>query len=116
MKRKKPTADEAVLTLRSVALGHPGAEEGIACQGTALESSAFRARKKTFLFMGKSDARLKLAASQPEAQKLAKTDPDHYRIGALGWVTVKYSQDAPLPVELLTRWIDESYRTVAGGK
>jgi len=116
MKRKKPSADESVMTLLSVALGHPGAEEGIACQGTALESSAFKARKKTFLFMGRSDARLKLAASQVEAQKLAKSDPDHYRVGALGWVTVKYSEDAPLPVDLLTRWIDESYRTVLGAK
>jgi hypothetical protein len=116
MKRKQPTADDAVKTLRAAALGHPGAEEGIACQGTALESSAFKARNKTFLFMGRSDARLKLAASRAEAQELAEKDPAHYRVGALGWITIKWSDDTPLPVELLTRWIEESYRTVVGAK
>lgn len=112
--KKKLTGSEAAAALRKVALRYPDAEEGIACQGTALECSAFKARKKAFFFLGRGDARLKLVDSQGEAKRLAAAEPQRYRVGAQGWVTIKFAEAEPLPVELLAKWVDESYQVVTG--
>ncbi len=90
---------------------HPGVDEGIACKGTAAESSAFKVRNKTFLFARETQMMVKLDESLPEATRLAQEDPSHYRVGS-GWVTVKFGS---LPArEMLVRWIAESYRIMAG--
>jgi hypothetical protein len=114
MTRQKLLGKDTAQALRSVALGYPETAEAIACAGTALESSAYKANKKTFLFVGKTDARLKLLASQAEAHKLAAAEPDRYRVGALGWVTVKLGDEGKPELTRLTRWIDESYQLIAG--
>jgi methylated-DNA-protein-cysteine methyltransferase-like protein len=100
--------------LRRAALRCPGAEEGIACKGTALESTTVTIRKKAFLFVRATEARLKLRESQSEAAALASKDPGHYGIGANGWARVKFAEGAPPPLELLEKWVGESYRAVAG--
>lgn len=99
---------DLVKALRKLALGHPDVEEGIACKGTALESSTFKVRKKAFLFLRTKDARLKLNASQKEAKRLGAS------IGAGGWALVVLEK-AP-PVRVLEKWIGESYRLMAGEK
>ena len=96
--------------LRVIALRYPEAEEGIACRGTSLECSTFKARKKAFLFIGAANVRVKLQDSLAEAAKLAAKEPDRYKVGAHGWVEVKFTSDEPPPLEVLERWIDESYR------
>jgi hypothetical protein len=110
--RQKNAADGPWHALRTAALRYPEAEEGIACKGTAIECSAFKARKKTFLFLGAADVRLKLRESIAEATKLASKEPSRYEVGSLGWVKVKLSAGEPPPLDLLEKWLDESYRVV----
>jgi hypothetical protein len=94
------------------ALKLPEAEEGIACAGTSLEKRTIKARGKAFLFLGQCDAMLKLGDSLGEATALASKQPDRCKVGAHGWVTVALSPDL-LPLEILQRWIEESYRLLA---
>jgi len=120
MARQKNTNGGAIEALRKCALAHPDVEEGIACKGTALESSTFKARKKAFLFVQPKDGgmklRLKLDTLAPEAKKLAAKEPDRYGVGAKGWVAATFGPDEAPPKGLLERWIAESYRIVVGGK
>ncbi len=113
MPRKKSTNHGSEQCLRAFALGYPEAIERVACKGTALECSAFKARDKAFLFLGASELKVKLRESLAEAARLAAEDPARYRVGASGWVTVKFCPDQPLPLELLKRWVGDSYRAVA---
>ncbi len=102
--------------MRARALQKPGVVEGVACQGTALESATFGVGKKVFLFVRKMDGiqelRLRLTESQAEARKLASAHPDSYAIGAQGWAKVMFGTDGTPSIALLERWIEESYRAV----
>jgi predicted DNA-binding protein (MmcQ/YjbR family) len=98
--------------LQKFASQFPGVEETIACQGTAVESSAFKVGKKTFLFLRAVDARLKLDESLAEAAKLAKKEPGRYSAGTMGWIKVELSPEPP-PLDLLKRWIGESFRLMS---
>lgn len=104
--------------LRALAAKYPGVDEGVACKGTALESSTFGVKKKAFLFLADArepcTVRLKLAKSVAEARKLAAQDPARYAIGAGGWAKLTFPAADPPPLELLKRWVDESYRVVTG--
>jgi hypothetical protein len=110
MKQPKKPVAAPEKALRTMALRYPEAEEGVACKGTALECSAFQARKKTFMFMGRADLRLKLQQSLSEAVKLAAKEPQRFQAGSSGWVTIRFSPDQPPPLDILERWLDESYR------
>ncbi len=102
--------------LRTLAMKYPEAEEGVACKGTALECATFKTRNKTFLFVGGANLRVKLKESLAEAAKLAKAESGRYKVGANGWVEVKFSKDEPPPLDVLERWIGESYRLLAPTK
>src|SRR5947209_8199382 len=99
-------------TLRKLALKYPEVEEGIACKGTVVECATFKARGKAFLFLARTNLRLKLGESLAEAVALAAKEPGRYEVGAHGWIKVTIGDD-PLPLDVLTRWIDESYRLLA---
>jgi hypothetical protein len=99
--------------LRTLALAYPEVGEGVACEGTALEKSTFKARNKAFLFLGTADMMVKLGDSLAEAVGLASEEPDRYKVGAHGWVTVSFDDRELPPIDLLERWIDESYRLIA---
>jgi hypothetical protein len=111
---KQAPADERIRALQDAALRHPGVEKGVACAGTALESTTFRTRGKAFLFLRRADARLKLQQSLPAAIRMAAEDPDRYQAGANGWVMIRWGGDGAPPVKVLVRWIDESRRVVSG--
>lgn len=56
---------------------------------------------------------LKLGDSLPDAKKLAKKHPDHYKVGNTGWLTATLPYtESPRP-SLFERWIDESFRLIA---
>ncbi len=99
-------------SLRAMALRLSDVEEGTACKGTAVESTTFSTRKKAFLFLDAKNARLKLSASEAEAKELAAREPDRYRVGAHGWVTISLAAGPP-PRERMERWISESHRGYA---
>ena len=74
--------------------------------------------KKVFVFFGSGDDpgqpygfSVKLPDSNDEALAMPFTRPTGYGLDRGSWVTVRPPDDAPL--ELLTGWIEESYRTVA---
>jgi|GEM_PF-1510346 len=114
----RPTRSESGLlrALRLLALKYPEAEEAIACRGTALECSTYKAGNKAFLFIGAAELRLKLGDSLAEADRLAAKSPQVCAVGANGWVKVTLSKDQAPPAGLLERWIDESYRLLAPKK
>lgn len=91
-----------------------GVDEGIACEGTVLESRTFKVNQKAFLFLNAKDARLKLGPSVAEANQFAAAHPGQCVVGAGGWV--KLSIAAPPPAAVLTRWIAESWNLVSGAK
>src|SRR5713226_561020 len=101
MARQKKTDGGLGQALRKAALRYPEAEEGIVCKGTVIKCSAFKARKKTFLFVGAADVRVKLQESIAEATKLASKEPSRYEVGSLGWVKVKLSSGELPPLDLL---------------
>jgi hypothetical protein len=113
VKRPRPSEPDLLQVLRSAALGYPETEEGIACEGTPLEKRTVKVRNKAFLFLGAKDAMLKLSDSLAEANELAERAPGRCKVGAHGWVTVAFGEPESPPLELLLRWIDESYRLLA---
>ncbi len=95
--------------LRARALALPETSEGTSCV-----NRAFKARKKNFLFVGEKPDQvrvmLKLDRSLEQARALA--DP-RVGVGTNGWVTVLFPPgDVPHP-DLLTAWVEESYRLLA---
>ncbi len=100
--------NKVISALRKRALRHPDTSEGVACEGTALEKRTVKAGSKSFLFLGLSDAMFKLTDSAAEATRLG------LKVGKNGWVSVKL--DGAPPLARLEKWVDESYRAVAGRK
>ena len=113
MARPTQAESEGGKVLRAFARGFPEAQEGVACAGTAAEKRTVQVRKKAFVFLGATEAMVKLRESLPEALHLAAKEPSRYRVGALGWVTVTIGDAGAAPRELLERWVDESYRLQA---
>ncbi|MEW5850193.1 MAG: hypothetical protein AB2A00_15500 [Myxococcota bacterium] len=101
-------------TLRKIALKLPDTTEGVACEGTAMERRTIKVRDKAFLFLGVTDALLKLGESLPEARKLAAKEPDRYRAGAGGWVKLMFSESQPPLMDVVGGWIAESHGLLAG--
>lgn len=114
MTMRKVAPNITVQALLKVALGYPETEEGVACKGTVLESTTVMIRKKAFVFVRSSEARFKLRESQKEMAALATKDPGHYGTGANGWASIKFTDDTAAPLELLEKWVGESYRVVGG--
>jgi hypothetical protein len=94
----------------------PDAEEAIACKGTAIEQPTVTVGKKAFLFLGNTRIMVKLRDSIPEAVKLAKEQPEVYKIGAGGWTTITIDVDNTPPTDLLKGWVEESYKLMAAAK
>lgn len=103
---------KAHTALRKLALSYPETEEGVVC-----ERSAFKARGKSFLFMGVTDqgfdVMVKLSDSLAAATQRAAKAPQSYKVGANGWVTATFCNDETPPTGLLEAWIDESFRLLA---
>ena len=79
--------------------------------------SVAKVGKKVFVFLGSPEAdggiglSVKLPHSEEVALALPFTEPTGYGLARGHWVSVRAPGDTPL--DLLTAWIEESYRTVA---
>ncbi|MEQ8330366.1 MAG: hypothetical protein RH859_07905 [Longimicrobiales bacterium] len=51
-----------------------------------------------------------------QAKALAGERPDRFEVGKTGWVTVRFTAEAPLPESLWRPWLDESYAVTIGRK
>jgi hypothetical protein len=104
---------DPVKALRRLALKYADVEEGIACEGTAVEGPVFRAGKKSFLFVRDVEMRFRLQESIPEMTRLAAKEPKRYQAGAGGWCKVTFGEQGMPPMELVEKWVEESYRGTA---
>lgn len=113
MKRAAAKRVTHVEAIRQLALRHDGVTEGIACKGTVMERHTLKTGDKAFVFVGATDAMVKLDASLAEAKRLAKSAPGRYTVGKTAWVKLTFSADEPPALDVLERWIAESYGLVA---
>ena len=94
--------------IRLKASQYPNVDEGASCT-----QSSFKTGGKAFLFIGEQGGRFKamfkLNASMPEASELAEQSPKDYQVGSGAWVTARFCEERPLPLERWERWLDESY-------
>lgn len=89
-------------------------------KGTSCNQSSFKAGKGSFLFVGPGakgqgwKAMFKLRASIAQATKLAEKQPERFEVGSTGWVTARFTADAPLPASIWRKWLAESYELTCG--
>ena len=99
-------------TVRKYALSFPESHEDF-----PWGHRAFKVKKKVFVFMGSEEGvtsfSFKLQKSNKSALKLPFAAPTHYGLGKHGWVTLTFDLGDELPMELILKWIEESYRAIA---
>jgi predicted DNA-binding protein (MmcQ/YjbR family) len=99
--------------LRAFGLRYPGAHTKSPWPGHL----DLAVKDKTFAYLSLAGEPLKISCKLPlsaeAALSLPFTEPTPYGLGKSGWVTANFPDDAPVPVELLREWIDESYRAQA---
>ena len=80
-----------------------------------------KVNKKIFVFLGPDDApagagmSVKLKDSNSQALMVPGAAPTGYGLGRGGWVTLPFAAKGP-PLDVLTDWVEESYRAVAPKK
>lgn len=76
-----------------------------------------KVKGRTFVFLhaesGKLSVSVKLAASHEGALDEPFASPTGYGLGKSGWVTARFEEDDPVPMNTLRAWIDESYALLA---
>jgi predicted DNA-binding protein (MmcQ/YjbR family) len=94
------------------ALGYPGAWEDHPWGETVA-----KVKTKVFVFFGKSLDGFGLSVKLPQSGTFALgldwVAPTGYGLGKSAWVTATFGPRVKPPVEVLKKWIDESYRAVA---
>jgi predicted DNA-binding protein (MmcQ/YjbR family) len=79
-----------------------------------------KVKKKVFVFLGIADGALGISVKLPESASIALSlpfvAPTGYGLGKSGWVTARFGPKDRPPMDVLKRWIDESYRAVAPRK
>jgi len=109
-KPKNPNAE----ALRAYALGFPEAREDF-----PWGERVVKVKDKVFVFLGRDGEEgwgvtVKLPSSGLHVLSLPFASPTGYGLGKSGWVTVQFAaRDKPPPLDVLRKWIEESYRAVA---
>jgi predicted DNA-binding protein (MmcQ/YjbR family) len=107
--------EKAFHMLRKVALAYPETRED-----HPWGESAIKVKGKTFLFMGFGDGKLGLSLKLTDRHEFALeypfVAPTRYGLGKSGWITATFSGRDKPPMDLLTAWIDDSYRAIAPKK
>jgi predicted DNA-binding protein (MmcQ/YjbR family) len=103
--------------LRAFGLGLPEATED-----HPWGHSALKVRGKTFVWLDKGDKgdglslTVKLPVSRDFALVFDFAEPAGYGLGRSGWISCRFGKDEPADLDLMKRWIAESYRAVAPKK
>ena len=75
---------------------------------------------KTFAYLSVEGEPFGISCKLPKSSQVALLlpfcQPTAYGLGKSGWVSAKFPDNKPLPVEMLKEWIDESYRAQAPKK
>jgi predicted DNA-binding protein (MmcQ/YjbR family) len=102
----------AEAALRKHALSYPEAHEDF-----PWGERVVKVKGKVFLFLGKHEQMLGLSVKLPSSASFALglpfASPTAYGLGKSGWVTARFARREKPPLDLLMKWIDESYRAVA---
>jgi predicted DNA-binding protein (MmcQ/YjbR family) len=103
------------MAVRAYALGLPQAHEDF-----PWGHRAFRIGKKVFLFLawdaGVFTATVKLPESGPIALMQTFVEPTGYGMAKSGWVTARFQGRDVVPLDILERWVEESFRAIAPKK
>ena len=109
------SADSAFAELRAHGLALPEATEDFPWGHTAL-----KVRGKTFAWLDKSENRLSLTIKLPVSRDFALVfdfaEPAGYGLGRSGWISCRFNAGEAADLDLMKRWIAESYRAVAPKK
>ena len=84
------------------------------------EHLALKVRGKVFAFLDLSDGVLSMTVKLPVSRDFALifdfAEPAGYGLGRSGWVSSRFGAGEAVDLDLLKRWIAESYRAVAPKK
>lgn len=101
--------------LRTLALRYPETREDL-----PWGESAIKVKGKTFVFMRGDKKSLGLSVKLPVRGEFALeypfAKPTPYGLGKSGWVSFDFSGKDKPPMDMLTAWIDESFRAIAPKK
>jgi predicted DNA-binding protein (MmcQ/YjbR family) len=101
--------------LRAYGLAFPEAAEDFPWGHTAL-----KVRNKTFVWLDESEGALSLTVKLPVSRDFAETfdfaAPAGYGLGRSGWISCRFAAGETPDLDLLKRWVAESYRVVAPKK
>jgi predicted DNA-binding protein (MmcQ/YjbR family) len=110
-----PDFTKAFRELRTLALRYPETREDL-----PWGESAIKVKGKTFVFMRGDKTSLGLSVKLPERREFALeypfAKPTPYGLGKSGWVSFNFSGKDKPPMDMLTAWIDESFRAIAPRK
>ena len=110
MKKTPKSRDGAAL--RAYALAFPEAREDF-----PWGERVVKVKDKVFVFLGRDGEDLGVTVKLPSSGLLALSlpfaSPTGYGLGKSGWVTARFGPKDKPPLELLEKWIEESYRAVA---
>ena len=108
-------AEAAFETLCRHGLGFPEAEEDFPWGHTAL-----KVRGRTFAWLDQSEGALSLTVKLPVSRDFALVfdfaAPAGYGLGRSGWISCRFGPGEAPDLDLLRRWLAESYRAVAPKK
>jgi predicted DNA-binding protein (MmcQ/YjbR family) len=105
---------EAFAALRAHGLGFPEVVEDFPWGHTAL-----KVRGKTFGWLGDEDGfgmTVKLPVSRDFAEVFDFASPAGYGLGKSGWISCRFGPGEEPDLDLMKRWLAESYRAVAPKK
>ena len=106
---------KAFEALRAHGLGFPEAVEDFPWGHTAL-----KVRGKTFVWLDETDGALSLTVKLPVSRDFAElfdfAAPAGYGLGKSGWITARFAAGEDPDLDLMRRWLAESYRAVAPKK
>ncbi|HEV2866356.1 MAG TPA: MmcQ/YjbR family DNA-binding protein [Allosphingosinicella sp.] len=109
------TVEREFAELREFGLALPEASEDFPWGHTAL-----KVRGKTFCWLDKAEGRLSLTVKLPVSRDFALVfdfaEPAGYGLGRSGWISCRFEPGECPDLDLLRRWIAESYRAVAPKK
>jgi predicted DNA-binding protein (MmcQ/YjbR family) len=105
----------AFAALRRHGLAFPEAQEDFPWGHTAL-----KVRGKTFVWLDETDGALSLTVKLPISRDFAElfdfASPAGYGLGKSGWISCRFAPGETPDLDLLRRWLAESYRAVAPKK
>ena len=105
----------AFAALRAYGLGFPEAVEDFPWE----DHPVLKVRGKIFAFLGGEDGfglTVKLPVSRDFAETFDFASPAGYGLGRSGWIACRFAADEPVDLDLMKRWMAESYRAIAPKK